>query len=210
MTCSLRLNLPATGDLPLGTRHQRLEAFARLKSHIRSLDHYAAMSLVDTVLQELNVIPQTSGLLLSWSEARFLNEDGCYLGTHTRQHSCLSRIPINDARQDIRAGKQDQIAEIGTTWPIFSYPYGESCDLSDYLNPILKEEGVKLAVTTIPGINDWSQIDLLRIKRICPSSYHTMAEFQFSLTKIFNLYTAIRGHSFRFPGKNGHTIYLPH
>jgi len=152
-------------------------------------------------LQELEVIPQTSNLMLNWSDARFLNVHGCYLGAHTRQYSCLSRIPINDARQDIRAGKQDQLAEIGTIWPIFAYPYGEPCDLCGDLHPILQEEGFKLAVTTIPGINDWSHIDLLRIKRICPSARHTMAEFQLSLTGIYNFYTTLQGISFRSSGK---------
>jgi peptidoglycan/xylan/chitin deacetylase (PgdA/CDA1 family) len=206
-TRSLRLNLPGTGDLPLGTKNQRLKAFTQLKRRIRSLDYHAAMSLVDTVLQELEVIPQTSNLMLNWSEVRFLNSHGCYLCAHTRQHSCLSRIPINDARQDIRDGKMDQLAEIGTIWPIFAYPYGEPCDLCEDLQPILQEEGFKLAVTTIPGINDWAHIDLLRIKRICPSVRHTMAEFQLSLTEIYNFYTVLSGRRKKVEDRSDNNAY---
>lgn len=191
-----RLNLPTTGDYPLENKNQRLEAFSQLKLYIRGLDYHSAMLLVDTILQELNFVPQTSGLLLNWSDARFLNDHGCYLAAHTRQHACLSRIPRNDVRQEIRAGQQDLLSEIGTIWPIFAYPYGQSWDLCNDFSLILQEEGFKLAVTTIPGINVLSRTDLLRLKRIVPSAHHTLLDFQLFLTGLYDFYATLQTRLF--------------
>ena len=187
-----RLNLLEIGDYPLENGEQRWETFVELKRQISGMDCHFANPLVDTILEELDVIPETTGLLLNWTDARFLNERGCYLASHTRNHLILSKIPCTDASQEIRGGYQDICREIGTAWPVFAYPSGQSQDIDNILLPILKEEGFMIAMTSIPGMNIMSRDNLLRLKRIDLSPRLTMPEFRLLLTGVFHFYCSIR------------------
>jgi len=183
-----RLSFPTLGDYPLVDKKQRWEAFIQLKRKISCLEHNSAMMLVGKIFEVLEVTPETTGLLLNWSDARLLNEHGCYLAAHTRNHPILSRIPRNIARKEIQGGQEDIYREIGRVWPVFAYPSGHPRDCSDDLSQILYEEGFKLAMTSIPGINVMSRVDLLRLKRIGLSPRVTLTEFQLLLTGIFQFY----------------------
>ena len=136
------------------------------KRRISCMDYHLAMRLVDRIMETLEVIPETTGILMNWSDARLLNQHGCYMAAHTRTHPILSRISTDDARQEIMGGQQDINKEIGTAWPVFAYPSGHSQDCSDELLTILYEEGLKVAMTSIPGINVLPRSDLLELKRI--------------------------------------------
>ncbi len=187
-----KLDLGSVGLFPLETKYQRRHALALLKEQIHRLDYETALSLVDTILQQLEVTPQTSGLVLNWSDARFLHDRGCYLAAHTRAHPVLSRIPISRARQEIRGAQQDIYNEIGTVWPLFAYPHGLTPDVSDDLFPILRDEGVRLAMTLVPGINVLPRTNLFRLKRIPLSPRRTMPAFPLYLTGVFHFSCSIR------------------
>ncbi len=182
------LSLPSIGNYPLESDDQRWTAFNQLKDGIRCMNPNVGMPMVDVILQELQVTPQTKGLLLNWADARFLSKQGCYLAAHTRHHCALSRISIEEARQEIRAGQEDMLWEIGTTLPVFAYPYGRPEELCDGLPQILREEGFEVAMTTVLGNNVFPGVDPMQLKRIVYSRYHTFAEFQLSLTGMYDLY----------------------
>ncbi len=191
------LNIPSIGNFPLDTDMQRRAAFDQLQVRIRSLNPNVGLPLVDTILHELQVIPQTAGLLLTWAEARLLRDQGCYLAAHTRDHIALSRVPREDALQQIRAGQQDMLRETGVSPPVLAYPYGRSQDLSLDLSRLLHKEGFKAAMTAILGFNDLPRADRMRLKRIVLSRYHTFAEFQLSLTGLYDSYYTLQRLIFR-------------
>jgi peptidoglycan/xylan/chitin deacetylase (PgdA/CDA1 family) len=191
-TTYTRLNLPPAGDFPLQTKDQRRDAFNELKRQISCIDFHLAMQLVDRIMETLEVVPETAGIMMNWSDARSLNEYGCYLAAHTRTHPILSRISIDDARQEILGGQQDIRREIGTAWPVFAYPSGHSQDCSDDLLPILNEEGFKVAMTSIPGINVLPRSDLLQLKRTGLSPRLNPLEFRLILTGIYQIYATFQ------------------
>ena len=139
-------------------------------------------------MERLEVTPETTGILMSWSDARWLNERGCHLAAHTRNHSILSHIPVEEARQEIHDSRQDIRREIGTVWPVIAYPSGRASDCGDDLSPILQEEGCRLAMASIPGINVLPRSDLLRLKRIGLSTRITMPVFRLILTGLYHVY----------------------
>ncbi len=183
-----KLSVSKLGEFQFENQYERLETFTRIKKMIKPMDHETANSLVDLVLDRLEVVPVTSGLMLSWDDARLLHQQGCFLAAHTRNHSILSRVPRDVAQFEIQASQQDIFQEIGVTWPVFSFPNGLSQDIREDLLPVYHSEGFKLAITSIAGLNIFPHIDLFRLKRIGSNPNFSIHEYQASLTGIYHLY----------------------
>jgi peptidoglycan/xylan/chitin deacetylase (PgdA/CDA1 family) len=188
-----RLNHPSLGEYSLENNNFRWKTFINLKKKISCLDNNIAMTMVETILHDLDVVPQTKELLLNWDDARYLKAQDCYLASHTSNHPILSRIPNDIALKEIQSGQQDISKEIGVSWPVFAYPSGHSQDISDALLPILRGEGFTLAMTSVQGINVLPKTDLLQLKRIDLSPRLTLPLFRLQLTSVFQLYYTFQG-----------------
>jgi peptidoglycan/xylan/chitin deacetylase (PgdA/CDA1 family) len=120
------------------------------------------MELVGTICDELGDGHPTPGVL-SWSSLRALAREGVALGSHTRRHPMMDRIPLEDAREEIQGSIQDLAREVGSVSPVFAYPAGR---YNDGVARIVAESSVQLAFTTEPGINDLRRSDRLRLRRV--------------------------------------------
>jgi peptidoglycan/xylan/chitin deacetylase (PgdA/CDA1 family) len=191
-TSCTRLILPPIGSISLENKDQRWDAFIKLKNKISCMSFQPAMQLVDQIMETLEVAPDSKGLLMNWSDVRLLNEQGCYLAAHTRNHPILTRITRDEAHQEIMYGQQDILKELGTACPVFAYPSGHQRDINNAILPILQELGFKLALTSIPGINVMPHINPLRLERIGLFPGADMTTFRLVLTRIYRLYCMIQ------------------
>lgn len=183
-----RLNLTSMGSFQLENIQQKWGAFNELKRQISARCNDHAMQLFIQIMNELDVIPQTTGLLLNWNEVRYLQDCGCSLAAHTRHHPILSHLTAENALQEIRDSQEDIYRELGTTLPVVAYPSGHSRDCNDKLTPLLRENGIILGMSSIPGINFFPQCDLLRLKRIGLSPRVNMTIFKWVLTGVYHIY----------------------
>lgn len=151
------------GALPLRTRENRLEAFARLREHLKNSAHQEVVRVVDETCDQLGAVPPTTNGVHSWDELRQLSSEGVALAAHTRTHPLLTRISSDAAREEIVGSQRDLEHQIGHTVPVFCFPGGQH---NDTLVSILKQEGFKLAFTTVRGSNDVSCADPWRLRRI--------------------------------------------
>ena len=184
------------GDYCLIDKEHRWKAFIELKQRICCLDNASVVQLLDVTLKQLDVTPETGNLLLSWDEARYLHARGCDLAAHTRNHTILTRISTEEARREIRQSKEDICREIGTDWPVFAYPSGHTADCSKDLTTILKAEGCKLVMSSIPGINVFPDCNTMHLKRIGFSPRLDHQEYRMVLTGIYHLYCATQERVF--------------
>lgn len=185
------LRIPSVGVWSLRGPEQRRKAVAEIERYVKKINHHQAMSLVTEILESLAVLPKAEGTMLTWQDVRHLSASGLYIGAHTRSHPILSRVTLEEARNEIISSQQDLYRELGQTWPVFAYPVGRSPDLRPELASILHEEGFQAAVTLIPGHNLLGHTHPLRFKRVNIASTFSMAEFRLALTGVYHIYETL-------------------
>jgi peptidoglycan/xylan/chitin deacetylase (PgdA/CDA1 family) len=191
-----RLSLPSGMDFPLEDHGQRWHAFLELKQQLSVEKGSRLRTLLDGIMESLDFVPQTSGLMMDWSDARLLHRRGCHLAAHSRSHPILSRVSVEEAIQQIRDSQQDIKREIGTVLPVIAYPSGHSQDLNMAILPILRQDGCKLAMCSIPGMNILPLYEPLLLKRIGLSTGVSLSEFRLALTLIYHFYCTVQNRLF--------------
>jgi peptidoglycan/xylan/chitin deacetylase (PgdA/CDA1 family) len=167
---------PRTLETPAGTLRlvsgaDRLSAYKRLRSLVRSLPHEEAMGLVDDLCDSLGTLSAESAVL-SWPELRRLSSEGVVLAPHSRTHPFLDRVPLEAAREEILGSLEDLTREIGSAPRVFAYPAGGE---NPSVARALAEEGFELGFTTERGTNDLREADWLRLRRINVGRASTLA-----------------------------------
>lgn len=150
------------GRLPLGTPEEKRSSLRRLQDYCTTISDDEAARLVDSVCLELAGRRLFCGSVLSWDQLRRLAKEGLTLGAHTRSHCILTQVTLDRAQQEIRGSQGDLKKEIGTVLPIFCYPNGNH---NDAVVSILRDEGIRLAFTTLSGENRLGAVDPLRMRR---------------------------------------------
>lgn len=86
---------------------------------------------------------------------------GNWIGAHTCTHPRLSKIPRDQAREEIVSSKKKLEDQFGQPVAHFAYPFG---DYDDAVVEMVKEAGFQTACTMDRGVNDRST-DPFRLKR---------------------------------------------
>ncbi len=150
------------GELRLASTSDRLDAYRRLRSTVKSLPHEEGMKLVDEVCETLGAPPARSEVL-GWPELRRLRSEGVDLAPHSRTHPLLDKVPVETARAEIVGSLEDLEREVGRASRVFAYPAGGE---SPEVARILEEEGFELAFSAKRGTNDIRTAAWLRLRRI--------------------------------------------
>jgi peptidoglycan/xylan/chitin deacetylase (PgdA/CDA1 family) len=150
------------GDLSLATDADRMRAFRRLRSYLKSVPHDRAMEIVEELSVRLGRFSPVPAVL-GWDELRALAAEGVALAPHSRTHPLLNQLPREQAKEEIVGSLDDLVREIGSAPRVFAYPGGGH---SDDVVTVLAEEGFELAFLTRRGSNDLRRADWLRLGRI--------------------------------------------
>ena len=155
------------GRHPLGSLDQKHASLRTVLSVIRASTPDQRDRRVRAILDALEVrTPETSGWdKLTWDQAREMRSQGIDFGSHTIDHSILSRVEPDEARRQVRDSKARIEAELDAPVTHFAYPNGRETDFDDATKRILAEEGFRSAVTTITGANDASA-DPFMLRRV--------------------------------------------
>ncbi len=73
------------------------------------------------------------------------------VGGHTVNHPTLSKLSVEAQRREIAEGCRQLEAILGRPIDMFAYPYGRAADWEDDTVDIVRQLGMRGAVTTIPG-----------------------------------------------------------
>ncbi len=123
-------------------------------------------------------IPSNLGaeLILSWDEIKEMSKNGVNFGAHTISHPILTRVPLETARHEIVGSKQDIEKELGQEVTTFCYPNGTPSDFNNEIEEILKSNGFKCAVTSLPPSFVSPRTPLYRLPRIPGASSFAIFE----------------------------------
>lgn len=158
-----RTALPTpVGTLPLETAAQRAHAHVLVKRHVKDLQHAETLAATDELCAALGVGRQEHEVL-GWEELRALARQGVTLGSHTRTHPRLDRVPRPQACGELLGAVRDLEREIPGQPRVLAYPDGR---FDDELVELARGAGVELAFTTRRGTNDLQRSDRMRLRRI--------------------------------------------
>ncbi|MBN8247695.1 MAG: polysaccharide deacetylase family protein [Verrucomicrobia bacterium] len=114
----------------------------------------AIQYLVSGLLGKTNEWEQRQGeaveRLMDVSQVREWLGAGHRIGAHTRSHPWLTRIPLAEAREEIRSSKAMLEDAFGVPVLDFCYPYG---DWNPAVRDVVMESGFRTACTTASGLN---------------------------------------------------------
>jgi len=117
---------------------------------------------LQNILKKLsNVSPQQT--MLSWAQIKAMSEYGIHFGSHTQNHICLDEVPQAHARREVMNAQSDLEKELGTlARKSVALPRGK---LGPFTEDSLREAGFDSVMTTIAGVNKFSDDSLFILRR---------------------------------------------
>jgi peptidoglycan/xylan/chitin deacetylase (PgdA/CDA1 family) len=128
-------------------------------------------------------------LMMSWDQVRELDRHGIEFGGHTITHPILTRISLEQARQEIEGSKAEIEEQLGHPIFSFAYPNGMSADFNGTIEGLVGNAGYKAAFTLLNGPTTLQEVraNPFTIRRIFISHKHTLPRFA-ALVSGFNRY----------------------
>lgn len=145
-------------SMRMGTSKEKYAASERIMIYLKSCLDAERTSLLDKLAKELGILDLggLDNLMLNWDQIREMSRHGISFGAHTVSHPVLATISIDEAEREISESKKTIEERIGNPVNSFAYPFGKRDDYKPEIFPILERLQFRCAVTTEPGINNYS------------------------------------------------------
>lgn len=121
--------------------------------------------------------PCTECRLLTWEEARRLEDFSIDVGSHGMTHRRLSGLTGQEAYAEIAGSRQSIAGALGRPPAFFAYPFGTSRDYSPRILGLVEDAGYMGGVSNRYGPNQ-DPLDCFKMRRINIDQSDTMADFQ--------------------------------
>lgn len=180
-TRTVEITVACLGRLSLLTAEEKRRSLHALQNYLTTIAHGKAMRLVDSVCGGLGLSCVRGGSVLTWEQLRELAREGLTLGAHTRRHAILTKVTPEQMREEVRGSLEDLQRETGERLPIFCYPNGNH---NEAVVSVLREQGIRLAFTTLSGPNELGSVDPLRLHRTVIMPRTTPAVFCLRLLRL--------------------------
>ena len=146
------------------TTHQKYEAFSSLYWYFRSINEARMRTIIRDMCEEaqLDISSVYADLIMTSDEIYKLAQDPLVsIGGHTVSHSAIANLDKDHAIFEILNGSRKLEANLHMKIETFSYPYGnqESAGPRDF--ELVKQCGIKTAVTSRKGLVFREHVDHL-------------------------------------------------
>jgi peptidoglycan/xylan/chitin deacetylase (PgdA/CDA1 family) len=156
----------------LGTAADRAEASAVIQARLKRFPQKRLLEEVDAIVSALGgvagaPVERTSpfAILDSAEIAEMVRSGLVEFGAHTVAHAILTPLDEHARREEISESLRSVARWTGRPCELFAYPNGRSIDYDEEATALLKQYGVRAAVTMVGGPND-SRTPALELKRI--------------------------------------------
>lgn len=159
------------------TTSSRLQSILKQYSHQELLDKLAEIH--DKLEMQIpdEIPPESHFRMLDNQAIEEMAASGLIeFGAHTANHTILTRIDEEYARQEIESSIQDTRRLTGKPCTLFAYPNGRVIDYNKAIIEKLKTAGIQIAVTTREGPNT-TNTPLLELRRYDIGTGVDMATF---------------------------------
>jgi peptidoglycan/xylan/chitin deacetylase (PgdA/CDA1 family) len=161
------LGLKGLAQVPLRTVVDKRAAISQVIGAFKYLPAAGRLQAV-TKIARLAAVPLPDDLMMRTDQVVQLHRAGMELGGHTVNHPILARLPVEEARQEIVAGKQALEAILQSPVTAFAYPNGRpGQDYQDEHVGLAQAAGFTAAVSTFQGAASVCS-DPLQLPRFTP------------------------------------------
>jgi peptidoglycan/xylan/chitin deacetylase (PgdA/CDA1 family) len=128
-------------------------------------------------------------LMMNWDQVREMNKNRIEFGGHTINHPILSRVPLDEAFDEIDGSRKKIEDELGREVQSFAYPNGMSDNFNSDIEKAVARAKYQAAFTLLNGPTSLQEARKNRytIRRIFISHTHTLPQFSL-LTNFINRY----------------------
>jgi peptidoglycan/xylan/chitin deacetylase (PgdA/CDA1 family) len=125
-------------------------------------------------------------LMLNWDQVREMQNGEIEFGAHTMHHPILTRISLEQVREEVEGSKSRIEEELGEPVLGFAYPNGQLADLNEPIEKIVADSGIRTAFTLLNGPSSQAEVkqNPYAIRRIFISHKHSLAEYAALLSPI--------------------------
>ena len=144
----------------------RSDAAGRINSILKTFPEFTKSAAINEIAGTLNVViperPPAEYAAITWDQVREMSQAGIELGSHTVTHPILPNVDDEQLRHELVDSKNKLEHELGRPVTLFCYPNGS---YDERVEAAVREAGYKVAVTTIPRLND-PRSDLHALARV--------------------------------------------
>ena len=155
-TDQIRVNMAgASEQFKCSTPSEKDAAFHNIYWWLRGQKEADARKWVRELCRGIGFDPMvlSDELLMNWDEIREINKDPLVtIGGHTKGHFALAKLSLSEARMEVEQSINRLERELGERPDHFSYPYGCERTAGPRDFDMVKELGIKTAVTTRKGV----------------------------------------------------------
>jgi peptidoglycan/xylan/chitin deacetylase (PgdA/CDA1 family) len=185
--------LPVFGTCAWSDQDTREALMMRWIEAVKQLEEDQKRQAVERLAKALDVSViegSFENLYLTWEQVRLLSQNGIEFGSHTRSHPILTRIPLEKAREELIVSKKRIEEEINKQVISFAYPNGQSHDFSPDVSSLVREAGMEVAFTLLPGPTRYSTIrkNPLAIRRIFLIYHDSLPRFVIKISGLARLF----------------------
>jgi peptidoglycan/xylan/chitin deacetylase (PgdA/CDA1 family) len=160
------------------------QAYVRFKKKLKDFHTKKRDEYIDEIALRLgNPSVNFGATMLSWDQVREMADAGIIFGAHTVRHPILSKIPVEEAKEEIILSKEKIEKELGTRVCHFAYPNGREEDFSIELAQYCREIGFESISTCCYG-NNWNAEDVWALKRV--GAQLPLANFAVDIIRLFH------------------------
>jgi peptidoglycan/xylan/chitin deacetylase (PgdA/CDA1 family) len=135
---------------------ERSAAVLDLVNRMKAVSEEAKQQLIAQMVTRLEVElpskPTTEFAPLRWNDVRHCGQSGASFGPHSVTHPILTRVNDGQAAREIEESWRRVRAEAAhAAIPVFCYPNGTADSFSEREQQLVRNAGLKAAMTTLPG-----------------------------------------------------------
>jgi peptidoglycan/xylan/chitin deacetylase (PgdA/CDA1 family) len=190
-TSKTRVELPALvniGNVTIRTKNEKERASIQIARALKIVPNDIRKQLLGEIVSSLTPNGRNPGrpserLMLNWDEIKEMVGDGITIGSHSHSHPILSRMPVDEAKQEISRSKMIIEEQLGVPAKHFAFPNGERDDFSEELREHSRGVGIRSVTSLIHGANYDGRGDLFNLKRLGAKS--PIYIFAWSLTRMY-------------------------
>lgn len=147
----MNLNHIGLGRHRLGNLDRRHDVAQTLIRQCKYLPEGERADKVAAVAGQVEGLPDD--LMMSTDQLKQLAAAGMEVGGHTRSHPILTRLSVEQAREELAAGRDDLEGILGEKVALFAYPNGRlGQDYEQVHADLARELGFRAAFSTNPGV----------------------------------------------------------
>ena len=149
-----KVELPYLGSRGWVDQATRTEVMHDWIGILKKISESEKQKIVEQLPEMMNVRVRDDtfrNIMMSWSNAREMSENGIEMAGHTVSHPILTRVSPEEASQELINCKRHIEDQVKNSVLSFAYPNGQPADFNAELISRVQKAGFEVAFTLLPG-----------------------------------------------------------